>query len=249
LHSYIEYGNRLITGLLIVVTGVSFLAAWWRTPRRRDLLIFTGALVLGIVADALLGAIVVYSKLNPWLVSLHLLLSLATVAVATALYHRATHAYGNGAAAVVRDPRYRNVARWLWVPFVMTVVAGTLTTGSGPHSGGSQKQLVARRLPIAFSNAAAFHSVAAMIFVAAVVGLLVATWRTATPEAIRVGVFRLATVAVLQAALGYTQYWLHVPVLLVELHVFGAVALTIGVMQFSLRQVARAHERVATPFE
>jgi cytochrome c oxidase assembly protein subunit 15 len=242
LHSVIEYSNRVVTGLLIVVTAVSVLAAWRRTPRRNDLVVLSSSLVGGVLADALLGALVVYSKLNPWLVALHMLLSLSMVALGAYLYHRSKYVYGPGVDALVRDARFRLVARALWVPLAAAVLAGTVATGAGPHAGASQGQLVARRLPIAFSSAAWIHSVAATAFVAIVLGLLGAIWRTGAPEPLQLGVRRLAVIGLAQAAIGFSQYWLHVPVLLVELHVAGAASLVIGVTQLNVRQSARARE-------
>jgi len=239
IHPFIEYTNRMVTGALIVVVGATFLAALFRDVRRRDLVLLSGALVLGVVGDALLGALVVYSKLNPYLVSLHLLLSLAMVAVGALLYHHAKYRYGPGAREDLRDPYFRTLARWLWVPFVVLVVTGTATTGSGPHAGASQGQLVARRLPFAFSSAAWVHSLAAIFFIGVVLGLLLAIWKSGAPLALRLGVRRLVYVSLAQAAIGATQYLTHVPVWLVELHELGAVALTIGVTQFNVRQYAR----------
>ncbi len=243
LHSKIEFANRLITVALVVVTGGTLLAAFRREVRRRDLIILSGALVLGIVADAVLGAFVVYSKLNPWLVSLHMLLSLAMVVISAVLYHRAKYVYGPGARRDVRDPHFLWIARLLWIPFVALLVTGTFTTGSGPHAGQSQGQLVARRLPFAFSSAAWIHSLAATLFIGLVVGLLFAVWKSAAPSALQLGVRRLVLVALAQAAIGVTQYLTHVPALLVALHVAGAISLTIGVTQFHLKQ--SAHDREA----
>jgi cytochrome c oxidase assembly protein subunit 15 len=239
IHPFIEYSNRMVTGALIVVVGATFLAALFRDERRRDLVLLSGALVLGVVGDALLGALVVYSKLNPYLVSLHLLLSLAMVSVGTLLYHHAKYLYGPGAREDLRDPYFRTLARWLWVPFVVLVVTGTATTGSGPHAGASQGQLVARRLPFAFSSAAWVHSLAAIFFIGVVLGLLLAIWKSGAPLALRFGVRRLVYVSLAQAVIGAIQYLTHVPVWLVELHELGAVALTIGVTQFNVRQYAR----------
>ena len=116
-----------------------------------------------------------------------------------------------------------------------------MTTGSGPHAGASQGQLVARRLPFAFSSAAWVHSLAAVLFIGLITGLLFAIWRSDAPTALRFGVRRLVLISLVQAAIGVTQYLTHVPPLLVELHVLGAVSLTIGVTQFHLRQ--SAHDR------
>jgi cytochrome c oxidase assembly protein subunit 15 len=241
IHPLIEYGNRMITALLIVVTAVTFLAALFRQPRRHDLIVLSGMLIVGIIADAILGAFVVYSKLNPWLVSLHLLLSLGMVVIGAVLYHHSKYIYGPGARSDVRDPHFRTIARLLWIPFVILIITGTGATGSGPHSGATQGQVVAKRLPFAFSSAVWVHSVAALFFIGLVVGLLFAIWQTSAPRALQLGVRRLVMIALVQAAIGVTQYLTHVPVVLVELHIAGAVSLTIGVTQFHLRQ--SAHDR------
>ncbi|MHB8379335.1 MAG: COX15/CtaA family protein [Acidimicrobiales bacterium] len=242
IHSKIEFGNRLVTISLVVIIGLTFLAALWREKRRRDLVVLSGVLVLGVVADAVLGALVVYSKLNPYLVSLHMLLSLGMVLVGALLYHHSKYLYGEGARVDVRDPYFRTLARVLWVPFVVLVVTGTATSGSGPHAGNSQGQLVARRLPFALSSAAWVHSLAAVLFIGLVVGLLAAIWKSDAPTPLKLGVRRLVFISLIQAAIGATQYLTHLPTWLVELHVAGAVSLTIGLTQFNVRQTARDRE-------
>ena len=242
IHSFIEYTNRFITVALVLVSAVTFLAALTRQPRRRDLVFLSGLLILGVVADGLLGAFVVYSKLNPWLVSLHMLLSLSMVVVGAVLYHRSKYLYGPGARADVRDPHFRLIARLLWIPFGALLIAGTITTGSGPHAGSSQGQLRAKRLPFALSDATWVHSVAAVLFIGLVTGLLFAVWRSGVPEALKLGIRRLVIISLVQAGIGLTQFLTHLPPLLVELHVAGAVSLTIGVTQFHLRQTAHDRE-------
>jgi len=241
IHPFIEYSNRIVTITLVMVAGATFVAALLRRVRRVDLIVLSGLLILGVFADAILGAFVVYSKLNPWLVSLHMMLSLAMVVVGAVLYHRSKYVYGPGARADVRDPHFRLIARLLWLPFVVLLVTGTMTTGSGPHAGASQGQLVARRLPFALSSAAWVHSVAAVLFIGLVTGLVFAIWNSGAPQALQFGVRRLVVISLVQAAIGVTQYLTHLPAALVELHVAGAVSLTIGVTQFHLRQ--SAHDR------
>jgi len=241
IHPLIEYGNRLVTVTLVVVVGVTFVAALLRDKRRRDLIWLSGALIAGVVADAVLGAFVVYSKLNPYLVSLHMLLSLTMVVIGAVLYHHSKYVYGPGARSDVRDPYFRLLARALWIPFFILVVTGTATSGSGPHAGSSQGQLVARRLPFALSSAAWVHSLAAVLFIGLVTGLLLAIWKGTAPTPLKFGVRRLVLISLVQGAIGATQYLTHLPVWLVELHVAGAISLTIGVTQFNLRQ--SAHDR------
>ena len=242
IHHVIEYGNRMVTLVLILVTVATFAAAFLREVRRRDLIILSGMLIGGVVADAILGAFVVYSKLNPWLVSMHMLLSLSMVVIAAVLYHRSKYVYGPGSRSDVRDRHFLVIARLLWIPFVVLLITGTMTTGSGPHAGASQGQLVARRLPFAFSSAAWVHSLAAVLFIGLITGLLFAIWTKDSPRALRLGVRRLVLISLVQAAIGVTQYLTHVPPLLVELHVLGAVSLTIGVTQFHLKQTAHDRE-------
>jgi cytochrome c oxidase assembly protein subunit 15 len=241
-HSFIEYGNRIVTVALTVVTVATLIAAIARRPRRMDLVWYSAALVGGVFADALLGAEVVYTHLNPWLVALHMVLSLSMVVIGATLYHRSKYVYGPGASAVVRDGHFLKVARFMWLPLVAVVLAGTVTTGSGPHAGGSHGQDIARRLPIAFSSAAWIHSVTAVIFISLAAGLLLAVWHSAVPAPLQLGVRRLFLISFAQGAVGFAQYWTHVPVLLVELHVLGAISVTIAVTQFNLRQISRERE-------
>ncbi len=242
LHPLVEYANRMVTGSLIIVTVITFVAALLRSPKRKDLVALSGALIGGVFLDAILGAIVVYTKLNPWLVSLHMMLSLFMVVVGATLYHRSKYIYGEGLRADVRDPFFKKIARSTWFLLAILLYTGTLVTGSGPHAGSATGQLVAKRLPIAFSSAAWVHSVAATLFIGVVVGLLVAIWKTPVPEPVKFGVRRLMIIAIIQAAIGVIQFLTHVPVLLVGLHVAGATSLTIGVTQFNLRQTARDRE-------
>ena len=242
IHPLIEYSNRIVTVLLVCVTLVTFVAAWLRRPRRRDLIVVSGLLVLGVVLDAVLGGVVVYSKLNPWLVSSHLLLSLGMVVLGAVLYHRSKYLYGPGTRADVRDVRVLRVARLLWLPYVGTVVAGTITTGSGPHAGASQGQLIARRLPFSLQNTAWIHSLFGTLFVAIVLGLLLLLWQSSAPERLQKGLRRLLLIGALQGTLGFVQYLTHLPVGLVEVHVVLAASLAIGVTQFHVSQTGRDRE-------
>jgi len=241
-HSVIEDANRLVTVLLVVLTVVTVVAALLRAPRRRDLVWLSAGLVGGVVADAFLGAIVVYTKLNPWLVSSHMALSLGMVVLAGVLFHRATHRYDPGARHERRCQWTVPLARWLWVPLTLTLLAGMATTGSGPHSGGSQGQDVARRLPFALHDAAWVHSVCAVAFLGVVAGAYLVLERSGAATRVTTGARRLLVVGAAQGIIGVVQYATHLPVLLVELHVIGAVSITIGVLHFQLAQVARDRE-------
>ena len=242
IHPLIEFSNRLVTVLLILVFAATVIASYLRAPRRRDLVALSWLLVLGVVADAVLGGIVVYTKLNPYLVSLHLLLSLAMLALAVVLHHRSRYDYAPGARADVANPATRKLAWVLDGVFVLVVFFGTATTGAGPHAGGSQGQLVAKRLPFALHDVAMAHSAAALAFI----GMVTATWvileSSGGPARLRESAKRLFLVSLAQGAIGFLQYATHLPAWLVELHIVGACSLAVGVTLFQLSQVARDRE-------
>ena len=88
-HQLIEFGNRTLTFVLVAIAVATFVAA--RQSGRRDLLRLSVVLALAIPAQAVLGGISVLTDLNPWVVSVHLLLSLAIISVAVLFLHRLDH--------------------------------------------------------------------------------------------------------------------------------------------------------------
>ena len=247
IHSVVEFGNRLVTGILIVVTLVAFIMAITRRPRRRDLIITSGSLVLFVVLNAVLGAVVVYSHLNPWLVNCHMLVSLAMVVLGAVQYHRSKYVYGPGARVELRSPRLLFIARWLAVNLIIVLVVGTATTGSGPHAGNTVGQDVARRLPFALIDVAWVHSLFAIMFIGTVGGLFLYLFKSDAAPRLQMGLRRLLVIGSLQGVVGFVQYVLHLPVWLVELHIILATSLTIGVTQFNLSQWGRDREAGIAP--
>ena len=202
----------------------------------------SAGLVGGVVADALLGAIVVYTKLNPWLVSGHMALSLAMVVLAGVLFHRATHRYGPDARHELRCPWTVPLARWLWVALAATLLAGMATTGRGRTRAGarvrtSRGDCRSRCTPRPGCTRSAPSRSSGIV-----AGAYLVLERTGAAARVTTGAKRLLVVGAAQGVVGVVQYATHLPVLLVELHVLGAVAITIGVLQFQLAQVARDRE-------
>ncbi|WP_460774015.1 COX15/CtaA family protein [Microbacterium sp. GXF7504] len=133
IHGAIEFGNRLLTFVLVVVAIVTFLLVVRMRHTRPEL--FWLALLIGLYVplQAVIGGITVLTNLNPYVVGLHFLASAVLVAFAAALVHR---------VYAVPGPRTRAVPRWFAITthvttlFVaITVVVGILVTGSGPHAG------------------------------------------------------------------------------------------------------------------
>jgi cytochrome c oxidase assembly protein subunit 15 len=179
--------------------------------------------ILGTVAQAVLGGITVLTGLNPYTVSAHLLVSMAIVAGSVALVVRSR--VSPPRPLVV--PALANALAWALVIVSAAVVfVGVIVTGSGPHSGDS----TATRLPVDTRTVAWFHADLVLLFLGLLVGLIVALAVVHAPRAaIRTAVL-LLVIALAQGALGYTQYFLGVPELLVALHVTGATALWVTVL-------------------
>lgn len=214
-HGAIEFGNRLLTFVLIAVVALTWVTALRlrdaarlevRGGRRRDLRWLAGGLLLGIPAQIVIGGISVLTHLNPWVVGLHLVVSMALVGLAVGLLRAAWPAHpvlvGRGPAVVF--------ARLAFAGMVAAVWLGTVVTGSGPHAG----DLDAVRNGLDGGLLTHLHAAAVYLTVAFTLATLVVC-RTRP-------VVLLLVVEVLQAVIGITQYRLGVPVPLVALHLLGA---------------------------
>lgn len=242
LHPLVEFSNRMVTVVYFVVLFGTVVAAHLRTAKRRDLIALSWLLILGLIVDAVLGGIVVYTHLNPWLVAPHLWISLGMLVIAIVLHHRSRYDYSPGARADVASPLTQKFALALCGVFALVIITGTGATGTGPHAGGFQGQDVAKRLPIALKDAVSAHSAIAMIFLGMIIAVFLLLESSHGPARLRRGARTLLYVAITQGAIGFTQYATHLPAWLVELHVLGALSLTIGVTHFQLGQVARDRE-------
>lgn len=222
-HAAIEQINRLFTGVVGAAVIAAVLGAYRRPPRRRDLVVLAWLLVVGVVANAVLGGISVLVELHPAAVQGHMLLSMGLIVAATTLVRRASEPDGVPRVVVVSTPTRRLV----WLHFTLTCVAivtGTVVTGSGPHAGDEN----AIRFGFDIGAVARVHAVAVLTTIA--VTLLI-IWRTRSVGRDRAALWPVLStwmfVGVLQALLGYVQYLTDVPALLVGIHVAGATAVMI----------------------
>ena len=130
IHGAIEFGNRVLTLVLLLVTVLVLVVLWRMRKERRDLWRFALVLLLGIPLQAVVGGISVWTDLNPYVVGLHFVLSIGMTIVATILVIRVVD--------VDRISRLRDVPVLSWLVAagtVLTLIVGILTTGSGPHAG------------------------------------------------------------------------------------------------------------------
>ncbi len=219
-HAAIEQINRLFTGVVGVAVIAAVLASMIRTPRRRDLTRLSWGLVAGVVGNAVLGGISVKYDLHPMLIQGHLLLSMALIVVGTVLVRRAGEPDGAVLEVTVTQPT-KHLTRVLFGLTSVVVFIGTIVTGAGPHAGDEN----AERLNVSIPAVARLHGVTVMLTLAVA---LVIAWRIrssvddrrALTNVISMWIF----VGMLQAAIGYIQYFNEVPALLVGIHVAGATA-------------------------
>jgi heme a synthase len=218
LHSAIEFGNRMLTFALVAVAVVTFVAAW--QSGRRDLRRLALVLALGIPAQAVIGGITVLTDLNPWIVSFHLLCSLAIIGLSVVFLQRIDHPD----PVVARGP----VVGLAWATFGaawLVLYLGTIVTGSGPHAGDVNSPRNGLD-PLQLSQ---LHADAVFLFVGLTLGLLFAVHAVGVPPAVRTAVLVLLGLELAQGAIGFAQYFTDLPILLVGLHMLGAAAISASV--------------------
>jgi cytochrome c oxidase assembly protein subunit 15 len=133
IHGVIEFGNRLMTGVVGIVALLVVLSIWRLRHERRDLWRLAVVVVLGIVAQAVVGGITVWTGLNPFIVGFHYVASLLLVCVTAAYLVRLDAVPGPREAAV--PAWYARLAHATTAVLAVSIVFGVLTTASGPHSG------------------------------------------------------------------------------------------------------------------
>ena len=216
LHPVVEFGNRVVVFLLVVACAATLIGALRRAPVRKDLSWLAGGLILGVIGEAVLGGIVVYSKLNPYVVMTHFMVGMALLAVAVILTLRAGHAPGRGRLLV--STASLRLTRVFIAMIVVVLVAGSATTGSGPHAGG----MGSKRVPIGLSDMTRIHAEIVIATAVVLLVLLWVLWRSNAPAAVQDRGRVLLGVMVAQGIVGYSQYFTHLPAVLVGIHVFGA---------------------------
>jgi heme a synthase len=177
----------------------------------------------------------------------HFLATMLLLVDAVVLVHRDRLDYVPGSAHLLVPRVLIRLYYGLLALLALVLAAGTATTGAGPHAGDSSGQQIAKRIPIALRDMAELHSSLALLLVGLTLGLVVALHAVGVPERVRRAARVLMVVMVAQAAVGYSQYFTHLPALLVEVHLLGATAIVIGTVQTFLACTYHAPEVVAAP--
>lgn len=233
-HSAIEFGNRMLTFVLVAIAVGTFLAA--RRSGRGDLVRMAVVLGLGIPAQALIGGVTVLTDLNPWVVSLHLMCSLAIVALAVLFLRRIDHPDP--------EPVHDSLSLLAAVTYLAgwaVLYVGTVVTGSGPHAGDAE----APRNGLDPLQVSQLH--ADLVFLLLGLSLALALVLRGQPAAHRawIAAVTVLVVEVAQGAVGFVQYFSDLPEVLVGLHMLGAAVLTAALTHLLLetreRTVAAGH--------
>jgi heme a synthase len=234
IHRWVEFGNRLVTVAIFVVAILVFVAAWryrQEGARRRDVMWLAAAQPAGIVAQAVLGGIVVLTKLDPVWVSIHFLLSMALVAAAVALYVRCAEGRGPTRLLVPREIRFG--AFGAVAVLGLMLAAGTVVTGTGPLAGAGDIP----RFHLPLGGVTQFHADIGWLLGGLVIALVVGLRLVGAPRrAVRLSWLLVALIAV-QGAIGYAQYFSGLPAGLVWVHVANSVVIwvTALLLLFALR--------------
>jgi len=235
-HSIIEFGNRTLTFVLAAIAIATFLAAW--PTGRRELRRLALLLGLGIPAQAGIGGITVLTDLNPWVVSFHLLCSMAIISLSVLFLRRL-----DGPAPARRTGPVVALAWTAYAVGWVVLYVGTVVTGSGPHAG--DKDAPRNGLdPLQLSQ---LHADVVFLFVGLTLGLVFALPAVgASAEAVRAARVLLA-VEVGQGAIGFVQYFTNLPVVLVGFHMLGAALVTAAMTWLLLTVVERQPTRRVIP--
>ncbi len=226
-HAMIEFINRLVTGLVSAIVIAAVLGSHWRVPRRADLVWLSWGLVAGVLAQIVLGGLVVLYELPPVLVIGHFLLSMVLLWNAVVLLWRASDEGGDQSKSRAR-PHW--VGNAVVVLTSVVIVTGTIVTGAGPHGGDED----AERIDVAVRDVAQIHGSTVVALLAVLAGLVWWLWRRSAPDQIQKWGRTVLGVALAQGLIGYVQYFTGVPVLLVGAHIAGAALLWVVTVFFWL---------------
>jgi heme a synthase len=229
-HGAIEFGNRLLTLVLVVAAVLTFVSAMlYREDGRprTDLRWLTGGLALGIPLQGVIGGVAVLTQLNPYVVGLHLLLSMVLIALSVWLVRKTWHLVpADVSRLAVIATRVTFVLMWL------AIWLGTLVTGSGPHAGDENAPrngldgMLLTRLHTSVVYATVAASVICFILLRSRAVLL------------------LLLVEMVQVGIGVAQYQTGLPIWLVALHLLGA-SLAIATVTNLMLSVSRRGDQLS----
>ncbi|HEY5856138.1 MAG TPA: heme A synthase [Aldersonia sp.] len=225
-HQAVEFGNRMLT-FVVVLCAAGVVLAVTRARRRREVLIYAWLMPGGTVVQAIIGGITVRTGLLWWTVAVHLLASMAMVWLAVLLFVKVGEPDDGVATVRIPDP-----LRWLTalsgVALAGVLVGGTLVTGAGPHAGDKSIERTVPRLEVEIVTLVHLHSQLLVGYLALLIGLGFGLYAVGASDYVKRRLFVLVALVLAQSLIGVVQYFTGVPATLVAFHVGGAAACTAG---------------------
>lgn len=215
LHAWIEFGNRLLTFVLLLCALLAFIIAIRvsKNAVMKSRVRFLAALqVIGIFGQGILGGITVLTDLNPIPVAGHFLLSIFLIAGAISLRYEIVGIVKQKADGIVAT--LMPLLIWLTV---LVLVVGTVVTGSGPHAG----DINAKRFGFNPRIVSWLHAdlVIALVVLTLVLWLIT---RVSQNKVIHRYLSIFLLISISQGLIGYIQYFTGLPELIVAAHLLGA---------------------------
>lgn len=236
-HKFVEFGNRTLTGVLLILALAAIIGmlVWRRSGVRRPW-VFTLAAVplVGTLAQAVLGGVTVLVDLHPMAVASHLLLSMVVIAACVALVQFASEPVDPPGTATTR-PATKYLGNALIVVTSLVIVMGTVVTGSGPHAGDSRTV----RLDLDPRLVSWLHADVVLLFIGMLIGMLALLYVDRSTAVAKRRAWWVVAFSLMQATIGYVQYFTGLPWVLVTLHLLGASLVWVSVWRLRFALTSR----------
>jgi len=215
LHAWIEFGNRLLTFVLLLTAVVVVVIAFRSSKNaitKKRVRALAGLQILGILGQGVLGGITVLTGLHPITVAAHFLLSIFLISGAISLRYEMI--------GIIKQPPTGLIASLIpiliWLTLIVITV-GTIVTGSGPHAGDADAQ----RFNLDPKSLSWLHAdfVIALLVLTTLLWLLIRQ-TNANLLARKIQIFLIIVIS--QGLIGYIQYATGLPELVVGFHLLGA---------------------------
>lgn len=223
-HQAVEFGNRLITFLVVLTAALAVLAVV-RARRRREVVVYACLMPASTVLQAVLGGITVLTGLLWWTVAIHLLVSMAMVWLSVLLFVKIGEPDDGVAALAVPNP-LRQLTVLCGMALAVVLVTGTMVTGAGPHAGDKSIESPVPRLGLDIVTLVYRHSALVTAYLCLLIGLAFALLAVRAPRPVTMRVVVLLVLVALQGMVGTVQFFTGVPAVLVAVHVAGAAVCT-----------------------
>ena len=233
-HKYIEFGNRLLTFVVILASVAVLLISVF--SKNKKIIIWSTLPLIGTLLQAVLGGITVLTGLNPFTVMFHFLLSIILVAISTIIYKF----WAVTKPTKISSTLIKNYIKFFSLIGFIVIVLGTITTGSGPHSGDE----IATRFNIDTRIIAWIHADSVLLFIGLLIGLIILSRTNQELKSLSKNLNTLFILCIVQGFIGYTQWFTNLPWVLVGFHVLGSVLIWINLMVIFEKSIYSLKNRI-----